>query len=263
MSAADAVRRGRRGAQRDGGGRAAAPRTGRGWCWRIGARRWSSSAALEAAGVRVDLGPHRDEDVRRRRPGRAESRRAARASRSSTRRGAAGVPVIGELELATRAFGGASSRSRARRASRRRRRSSGGCSSAGGFRTRRGRQHRRAAVGAGRRLDSRHHARGRGEQLPARDGADVPPGDRGVPELLARPSRSARHRGGVRGREGADLREPGGRRLGGAQRRRPRGGAAGRRTRGHGASGSPSDRCPAWARALSMGTSSIAAATAP
>ena len=54
------------------------------------------------------------------------------------------------------------------------------------------RQHRPRAERAGRGLDRRHHPRGRGEQLPARNDRDVPSVDRGAAEFLARSPRPAR-----------------------------------------------------------------------
>ena len=75
---------------------------------------------------------------------------------------------------------------------------------------------------AGCRIDARHAARGRGEQLSARADRRVPPVGRGDAELLAGPSRSPRYGRGVRRGEGANLREPGAGRLGGDQRRRSR-----------------------------------------
>ena len=52
------------------------------------------------------------------------------------------------------------------------------------------RQHRRAALRAGRRLDAGHGARRRGQQLPAGEHRPVSPLDCGAAELLAGPSRS-------------------------------------------------------------------------
>ena len=77
------------------------------------------------------------------------------------------------------------------------------------------RQHRRAA----RRRRSRRStpddvARRRDEQLPARDHRALPPARRGVAQLLAGSPRPARHRGRLRARQGAHLREPGRRRTG-------------------------------------------------
>ena len=102
----------------------------------------------------------------------------------------AGVPVIGELELASRwlrGAGGGHHRHQgqvddddARRPHARGR----GPARAGR------RQHRRAAQRAGRRVHRRHRARGRGQQLPARDDRSLPPADCGAPELFARSSRS-------------------------------------------------------------------------
>ena len=56
---------------------------------------------------------------------------------------------------------------------------------------------------AGRRVDRRHAARRRSQQLSARDDRHVPPVDCGAAELLARPSRSPSERGGLRRGEGA------------------------------------------------------------
>ena len=66
-------------------------------------------------------------------------------------------------------------------------------------------------------------SRRRDEQLPARDDDDVPSVDRRLAELRRRPPGSASDRRGVRGGEGADLRQPDGGGLGGRQRRRPGG----------------------------------------
>ena len=62
------------------------------------------------------------------------------------------------------------------------------------------RQHRRAAVAPRSRLDPRHAARRRGQQLPAGDDRHVPSVDRGAAELLARPPGSASDGRGVRAR---------------------------------------------------------------
>ena len=58
--------------------------------------------ACERSDVRLELGGHRTGDVHRRRSRRAESRRAARISRPCGAARDRGVPVIAEIELASR-----------------------------------------------------------------------------------------------------------------------------------------------------------------
>ena len=53
-------------------------------------------------GVQLELGGHRAATLRVRRPDRPQPRRAARVSRTSPPRAPPGVPVMGELELASR-----------------------------------------------------------------------------------------------------------------------------------------------------------------
>ena len=60
------------------------------------------ASALRALGVALELGGHRPETFDRRRPGRAEPGRAARTAGRRRRARARGVPVIGEIELASR-----------------------------------------------------------------------------------------------------------------------------------------------------------------
>ena len=97
----------------------------------------------------------------------------------------------------------------------------------GGIQGDRRRQHRLAAERAGLRVDAGHVPRRRDEQLSARADRHVPSVDRGDAEFFAGPPRSPSRRRGVRGGEGADLREPGRRRLRGDQRRRSGGPRAG------------------------------------
>ena len=133
------------------------------------------------------------------------------------RASAAGVPVIGELELASRwlrgpivAITGTKGKSTTTTLVGRMLEAAG----------------RRVLVGGNigypvsaqvDALDRRHGARDRGEQLSARDHRHVPAVDCGAPELLTRSPRSASGRGGVCGGEAADLRQPAAGRLGGRQ----------------------------------------------
>ena len=138
-----------------------------------------------------------------------------RSSRPSRRRGSAGVPVIGEVELASRwlrgrviAITGTKGKSTTTALT-------GRMLEAAGFKVTVG-----GNIGAplsAQVADSTPDtlARRRDEQLSARADRHVPSVDRRDAELLARPSRSASERRRVRGGEGADLREPGRRRLGG------------------------------------------------
>ncbi len=154
----------------------------------------------------------------RRQPGRAARaagvRCPARSRRRDHRRARAGLA----MDPRPRAW-----RSPARKGSRRRRRCSDGCSTAAG---------RSVLVGGniGVPLSAQVEAstagddsRRRDEQLSARDHHDVPSVDRGLAELRRRPPGSASDRRGVRGGEGADLRQPDGGGLGGRQRGRPGG----------------------------------------
>ena len=84
----------------------------------------------------------------------------------------------------------------------------------------RGRQHRCAALGAGRGVHAVDVARRRDQQLPARDHRAVSPARRGLAQFLAGSPRSTRHRGRLRARQGTHLREPDGRGLGRGARRR-------------------------------------------
>ena len=128
--------------------------------------------------------------VRVRRPRRAEPRRAARAAarrRGAAARGAgrrrarAGVALAARPRHRHHRHEGEVDDHRAHGADARGRRV-----------PRRGRrQHRQPAQRAGVRVDARHAARRRGEQLPARADRDVPSVDRRDAELLARPPRPA------------------------------------------------------------------------
>jgi hypothetical protein len=134
---------------------------------------------------------------------RASARRPGRASPGvplelpGSARAAAGVPVVGELELASRwlrgaivAITGTKGKSTTT--------TTGGRHARGRGPPRAGRrQHRRAAQRAGGELHRRHRARRRGEQLPARDDRHVPPVDCGAAELLAGSPRPASRCRGV------------------------------------------------------------------
>ena len=196
--------RSRRSAKRSGGsGAARAPRRTRD-AERAGAvdrRRRPAGGCRRRARDAADTG-------RRRSSGRTSScsARACRSSsRSSRRRATRGVPVIGEIELASRwlkgrviAITGTKGKSTTTTLT-------GRMLEASGVRVARRRQHRRAALRAGRRLDAGHGARRRGQQLPAGEHRPFPPLDRGAAELLAGPPRSAPDRRGLRRGEGARL----------------------------------------------------------
>jgi glycine/D-amino acid oxidase-like deaminating enzyme len=81
------------------------------------------------------------------------------------------------------------------------------------------RQHRRAGECPGRRVDTPDDARGRDEQLPARDHHDVQALDCRVAQLRRGPSRPPPDGGDLCRRQGAHLRQPAIRGLGGTQRR--------------------------------------------
>ena len=176
-------------------------------------------AQLRNAGVQLELGGHRAGDAARGGPDRPQPRRAADAAgrRRRARRRRAGDGRAGaRLALAPRP-------------DRRDHRHQGEVDDDDADRTDarsgrpsrpRRRQHRPRAQRASRRVHRRHDPRRRSEQLPARRVGDVPSVDRGAAELLAGPSRSPRRSRGVRGGEGADLRQPDAGRLGAAQRRR-------------------------------------------
>ena len=179
-------------------------------CWCAAARRVTltdlreqieDEERLRAAGVALELGGHRRVDVRPTRtsivlsPGVPPRSAGARA-----RARRAGVPVTGELELASRwlrgrivAITGTKGKSTTTTLT-------GRMLEAGGHRVLVGGNIGLALERAGRCLDRRHDSRRRGEQLSARERRDVPAVDRGAAELLARPPRSPRQRRGVRAR---------------------------------------------------------------
>ena len=171
-------------------------------------------------GIALELGGHRAETLASRGPRRGEPGRAARSAGARRRRGARACRSIGELELASRWLQGRVIAVTGTKGKSTTTTLAGRMLEAAGFRVRGGRQHRRAAERAGGRLDARHAARRRGEQLPAGSDRRVPPVDRGAVELLAGPPRSAPDDRGVRGGEGADLREADAGRLGGGERGR-------------------------------------------
>ena len=181
----------------------------------------------------LELGGHRRRRCSRRGSDRAQPGRSADDAGRSRRRGSAGVPVTGELELASRwlrgrivAITGTKGKSTTTTLT-------GRMLEAGGHRVARRRQHRPRAQRAGRRLDRRHDPRRRGQQLPARE----------RPRRSSRGSRCClnfspdhldRHASveEYAAREGADLRQSDGVGLGRAQRRRSGGaGARARRAR--------------------------------
>ena len=132
------------------------------------------------------------------------------------------VPIIGELELASRLLRGRIVAITGTKGKSTTTTLVGRMLARGRVRRVGGGEHRRPARGEGRRVDGRDDPRGRGEQLPAGDDRHVPPVDRGAAEPVGRPPRPAREPARVRGRQGARLREPGRGRLGGGQRGRPR-----------------------------------------
>ncbi len=172
------------------------------------------------AGVTLELGGHRAEtlaeaDLVVTSPGVPIEQPVFDAARRR------GVEIIGELELAWRwisgpviAITGTKGKSTTTTLDR---------SHAGGRRAKGAgrRQHRRAVERAGRRVDAGDDPRRRDEQLSARDDHVVPAVDCRLAELRRRPPRPASGCVVVRGGEGADLREPDRRRLGGGERRRP------------------------------------------
>ena len=181
---------------------------------------------LLALGVHLELGGHRTEtftgaDLVVLSPGVPPEQEAVQAAR------ARGVPVIAEIELASRwlqgrviAITGTKGKSTTTALT-------GTDARSGGIQGDRRRQHRRAAERPGVDVDARDPARRRDEQLSARADRRVPSVDRGDAEFLARSSRSASGPCRLRRRQGPHLREPGRGRLGGDQRRRSRGAGAG------------------------------------
>ena len=165
----------------------------------------------------LELGGHNLESFETARPDRREPRRADRPAGGPRARKRSGVPVIGELELASRwlrgpivAITGTKGKSTTTTLVGRMLEAAG----------------RRVLVGgnigvprqrAGRRVDRRHRARHRSQQLSARNDRHVPAVDRGAAQLLARSPRSASRRSGVCRGQAADLREPAPGRLGGRE----------------------------------------------
>ena len=155
-------------------------------------RRRRTGCAL--AGVALELGGHRRGDVHRRRPRRAQPGRAARPAACSTRRARAGVPVIGELELASRwlrgrviAITGTKGKSTTTTLTGRMLEAAGHRVLVGG----------NIGTALSAQVDDStpetlHVVEASSFQLETID--RVPPVDRGDAELLARPSRSARRR---------------------------------------------------------------------
>ena len=139
---------------------------------------------------------------------------------------AAGVPVIGELELASRwlrgrivAITGTKGKSTTTTLT-------GRMLEAGGHRVLVGGNigHALSAQVDASTDDTIHVVEASSFQLETTD--TFHPWIAVLPELLSRSPRSARHRRRVRRRQGAHLRQPDARRLGGDERRRPRGDAA-------------------------------------
>ena len=162
-----------------------------------------------APGVALELGGHRDEtfagaDLVVLSPGVPPEQPAVRGG---ARRAA--CPVIGEIELASRwlrgrviAITGTKGKSTTTTLT-------GRMLEAAGFKVTVGGNIGAPLSAQVRRLDAGHAPRRRGQQLSARADRHVPSVDRGAAELLARPSRSASRRRGVRRGQGPDLREPG------------------------------------------------------
>ena len=183
---------------------------------------------LRAAGVALELGGHHAStltgaDLVVLSPGVPSHLPAIEAARR------AGVPVTGELELASRwlrgrivAITGTKGKSTTTTLT-------GRMLEAGGYRVLVGGNIGLAlSAQVDASTDDTIHV-DRGEQLSARERADVPAVDCRAAELLARPSRSARDRRRVRRRQGAHLRQAAADGLGGAERRRSRHAGAGRR----------------------------------
>ena len=146
---------------------------------------------LRDAGVGLELGGHRDVDAARRGSDRAEPGRAAAQPAIAAAR-AAGVPVIGELELASRwlrgrivAITGTKGKSTTTTLT-------GRMLEAGGHRVLVGGNIGHALSAQVDDSHRGHDPRRRGEQLPARERRHVPAVDRGAAQLLARPPRSPR-----------------------------------------------------------------------
>ncbi len=177
------------------------------------------AAGLAGAGVDVRLGPHDpalfaaadlivlSPGVPLRQPALARARRAR-------------VPIIGEVELAWRMMRGRVVAITGTKGKSTTTTLVGRMLAAAGLNGVGRGEHRRPARGEGRRVHGRHDSRRGGQQLPARDHGDVPPVDRGAAESLGGPPRPAREHARIRRGEGARLRQPGRRRLGGRQRRR-------------------------------------------
>ena len=214
-------------------------------------------------GVALELGGHRDGDVHRRRSRRAEPRRAARAAGGAARRAIAGVPVIGEIELASRwlqgrviAITGTKGKSTTTALT-------GRMLEAAGFKVTVGGNIGAPLSAQVAGVDAGHAARRRDEQLSARADRHVPSVDRGDAEFLARPSRSAsdasRRTAAAKARifENQDAR-----RLGGDQRRRSGGARAGARGPGRDAAVSRARGRSPKARSSRTGGLSIGARTA-
>ena len=141
-------------------------------------------SALDAPGVAIELGPHRAEsfygaDLIVLSPGVSPWLPIVQAARLR------GVPVIGELELASRFLKGRVVAITGTKGKSTTTTLVGRMCEAGGLQHADGREPRAAGERPDRRLDARHRARDRDQQLPARDDADVPAVDRGVAELLA------------------------------------------------------------------------------
>ena len=184
---------------------------------------------LRRLGVQLELGGHRTEtlthaDLVVLSPGVPPDQPAIQEARER------GVPIIGELELASRWLHGRVVAITGHEGEVDDDGADGSDARSGRVQGDRGRQHRRAAERAGGGVDAGHGARRRSQQLSARADRDVSSVDCRDAEFFARPSRSASDRGRLRRREGQDFRKSDGRRLGGHQRRRPgrpRAGAAG------------------------------------
>ena len=147
-------------------------------------RRSTRSATLRARGRHARARwPHRA-DASRGRSHRAEPRRAARHSRRSRPRARAGVPVIGEIELASRWLRGRVDCDHRHQGQIDDDDADGRMLKQAGFDVTRRRQPRHGAVAqvAPRPPTA---ARGRSEQLPARSHRHVPSVDRGAAQFFA------------------------------------------------------------------------------
>ena len=184
---------------------------------------FDESAALAAAGVRIETGGHQEAtlaaaDLVVVSPGVPMEQPEFEAAR------ARGVEIIGELEMAWRWLKGTVIAVTGTKGKSTTTTLIGRMLSAAG---------RHVLVGGNigvpvsaqvEESTDRHAARRRGEQLSAGHHHDLPAVDRGVAQSERRPPRSPRELPGIRRRQGPHLRQPGTERLRGGQRRRPGGG---------------------------------------